>query len=359
MAASIDFSALTLNPNDVRDFGALIRKSVLNAPQIESVFNVYTGITNSDYIGLIRPTLGLIGKADGGCGAGANVAGQAPTFQKQWDLKRLRIEKHECYTDLSTNLAKFYRNTGTDISDLTNTQYLDYIASFIPDDINRMIWRKAWFDDTAADTFANGGKLKNGTDKTYFNVINGLWKQIFAITTATPTQKVAIAGAGVANNAATTATQFSTLTPDLALAAYQALVDAASPTLLAEPDLIFISTRSIAQKAARKLQSLGQDSVLQKMEGGYELSTIDGIQNLTVPFMDEVILKYFNNGTTLDNPHRILLTTKSNLGLAFEGEEMFKQINIVFSAESEKNIIRIIDAMDAKVIDDEKIMLAI
>lgn len=359
MAAAIDLSSITLTPEIVKEFNQLIKKSVLEAPTIEACFNVFTEINNNDYIGLIRPTLGLIGKADGGCGSGANVTTAAPTFQKQWLPKRLRIEKHECYTDLSTSLAKFYRNSGTNISDLTNTEYLNYIASFMPADVNRMVWRKAWFDDTLADTFANGGKLTNGTDKTYFNVLDGLWKQIFAIVAATPSQKIAMAGAGVGNTAVTTATQFSTLTPDLALSAFQALIDGATPSLLAEPDLMFIATRSVASKAARKLQSLGQDSTLEKIEAGYELTTIDGVPCLVVPIMDEIILKYFNNGTTLDSPHRILLTTKSNLGLGFEGSEMFKQMDILFDPLSEKNIIRIIDAMDAKVIDDEKIMLSI
>lgn len=359
MAASIDFSALTLNPDDVREFNKLIKKAVLEAPTLTACFNIFTGITNDNYIGLIRPTLGLIGKADAGCGSGANVTSQAPTYQKQWTPKRIRIEKHECYADLNTNLGKFYRNTGTNIADLTATEYMDFLASFIPVDVNRMIWRKAFFDDTASDTVTNGGKLTNGTDKTYFNVINGIFKQITAIVTANPTQKVAIAGAGVANGAATTATQFSTLTPDLALAAFQGLVDAAQPTLLAEPNLMFIATRSIAQKAARKLQSLGQDSVLEKMESGYELTMIDGIPCLVVPFLDETILKYYNNGTTLDNPHRIILTTKENLGLGFEGESAFDKLEIGFDFASEKNIIRIIDAIDAKVIDDDKVMLAI
>lgn len=357
--SSIDFSALTLNPDDVREFSKLLKKAVLEAPSLDACFNIFTGLVNNPHIGLIRPTLGLIGKEDAGCGSGENVEGKMATYQKQWELKRIRIEKHECYANLSTNLGKFYRNTGTNISDLTSTEYLKFIASFIPADVLRMIWRKAWFDDKAADLASAGGKLTAGTDKTYFNVIDGLWKQIMTITTANASQKIAIAGAGIGNNATTTATQFSSLTPDLALAAYQGLVDAASPTLLAEPDLMFISTRSIAQKAARKLQSLGQDSVLQKIEGGYELTKIDGIPCLVVPYFDEVILKYFNNGTKLDNPHRILLTSKANLGLGFEGEDAFTGLNIIFDEPRENNIIRIIDAMDAKIIDDEKLMLAI
>lgn len=355
MAAAINFGALTLNPDDVRQFNELIKQSVLDAPALTSGFNIFTGIRNDDYIGLIRPTLGLIGKADAGCGSGDNVSGAMATSQKQWGLKRLRIEKRECYTDLATSLAKFYRNTGTNIADLTATEYMSFLASYIPADINRMIWRKAWFDNTAADTVANSGKLTNGTDKTYFNVLDGIWKQLTTIVTADATKKVTIA----ANAQATQALQFSTLTPALALKVYQDCVDAASPTLLAEPDLMFISTRSVAQKAARELQSLGQDSVLQKIEGGYELTQIDGIPCLVVPYFDEVILKYFNNGTTLDSPHRVLLTSKANLALGFEGEEMFSQLSIVFDEASEKNIIRIIDAMDAKVIDDDKIILAI
>lgn len=353
MGAAIDLSALTFPDIAVSEFKDLLKQKVVDAPILTDIMTIYPKIVHSTEIGFIRPTLGLIGVLDAGCGGAANVTGVTAASKKKWETARISIIKDECYTDLDNNFAKFVRKEGTSISNLIGTQYFDYLLSFIPADVQKMIFRKAFFERKAVKNVSAGGTLGNGTDIKYFNTFDGIFAQLDVIMTARPTQKVPIAE----NLKATRAAQFADLTPELAYGYFTKLIDAAPSTLAAQPDRVIISTRYLASQAARYLQKQGTDTVLQRLEAGYELTYIDGVKVVVVPFMDECI-NYFTDGTKIDNPHRAIYTLVSNLAVGFGSDGGFSEVQTFFDDRSELNTIRIKDTMDSKVLDDEMILLA-
>jgi len=354
MGVAIDLSALTFGPEEVKEFSDLLKLKVVEAPVITEWCTVYPDILHNREIGFIRPTLGLMGVVDAGCDAAENVEGSTAATKKTWVPTPISIIKDTCYKDLDNNFAKYQRKQGSNISDLIGTQYFDYLLSFIPNDVNRMIFRKAWFENTAIKNVSAGGNLTNGKDVKYFNTFNGIFAQLATILTARPAQKITIT-----ENAQTTrALQYSALTPAAAYGYFTALFDAAPSTLVEQSDRICIATRGLVVKAARHLQSINTPTVLERLENGYEVTTIDGVKVLVIPFMDECLNSYFFDGTKVDSPHRAIYTLVSNLGVGFGTSSGFSEIVTMFDNWKEKNRIRIKDTMDSKVLDDEMILVA-
>jgi hypothetical protein len=79
----------------------------------------------------------------------------------------------------------------------------------------------------------------------------------------------------------------------------------------------------------------------------------------SVPLWDEWILAYENNGTKLNNPHRIVYTTKANLTIGMEGTTLFDNVNTFYDQKSRYNRIEVSDAFDAKVLNDELVQVGI
>lgn len=354
MGASIDLSALTFGVDQVREFSEMLQLKVIDAPALTEWCTVYTDIINKKEIGFIRPTLGLIGVADAGCSAAANVEGSTAATKKTWDPARISIIKDECYTELDDNFAMFVRKQGTNISDLIGTQYMDYLLSFIPNDVARMIFRKAWFEKKTIANVSAGGTLKNGVDVKYFNTYDGIFEQLAAIMTAHPEQKVTIAE----NAELTRALQYSTLTNADAYGYFSAIASKASAKLVGQPDRIIIATYDLVTRAAAYLNSINTPTIIERLENGYTVTKIDGVRVLSVPLMSEIIQTYFFNGTVEDAPHRIIYTTLSNLGVGFGSSAGFSDLQVLFNDFTEVNRIKVKDSMDSKVLDDELVLVA-
>jgi hypothetical protein len=243
------------------------------------------------------------------------------------------------------------------VNDLTNTEYFAFILDILSRDLPKMILRHAWMGNTAAaNTNASpAGVITAGVSTAYFNVIDGFFKQLATIYAATPARKTTVNG----NSQATTALQFSVLTPTLAYADLNAVIDDAPAVLAAQPDKVLLVTRSVAQKVRRHLQSLGVAYKTELMTAGLEIGEWDGIKMYTLPLWDEWIRAYESNGTKLNNPHRIVFTTISNLNLGIEGTSLFDNVNTFYDQKSRVNRIEVSDAFDAKIIDDGLLQVGI
>ena len=356
MPSIIDFSQLTFGRDQIRDMNELVVEKVLEAPLLNTFTTFYTGIKNDREIGKIAASFGLIGKAAQGCNPVADVKHLAIT-PKLWSPKRIEVILDECAADLENSIAKFARNCGIDVNDLTGTEYFAYLLDVLQKDIISMIFRYSWFGDTAAALWnaSPAGKLTTGVDPAYFNVLDGYWKQLAAIYAADPLRRTTLA----ANAEATRALQFSTLTPALALAALNQLVDDAPEVLAEQPDQIILTTKSIAQKAMRELQRLGTPFKIELQTSGIQLTEWDGIQMMVLPMWDYLIKAYQNNGTKLNSPHRALLTTKSNLAIGMECTSLFDRINSFYDQKSRINRMEASDAFDMKILNDKIVQVLI
>jgi hypothetical protein len=258
-----------------------------------------------------------------------------------------------CIDELADTLMKLAVNCGVDVFDLTKTQIFTFIQNILSKDLAKMVLRTAWFDDKAAANVPVGN-ITPGYDVGFFNVIDGFWKQFATIYGANPLQLQAMPG----NTQATYALQQSVATSLLTYNAVNALIDAAPSELAEQPDRILLVTRSVFDRLRRQLQALGtafQDYKL--MINGLEFATWDGIRIVSIPLWDQWIRAYENNGTKWNDPHRVVYSTVANLNIGFACTSAFENINSFYDPRSRYNRIEAVDAFDAKIIDDNLLMV--
>lgn len=161
-------------------------------PALNSLLTIVPGIKAKQQI-VILGLLELAGKTKSTNQCAPDVSDQTiPDIQKHWDPNQVEDRFIECWKDL---LEKFYvwgLKNGIAKPDLTGTDFADFIIERVVDALYQSIYRIAWFGDTAIANFSDGGVLTNGIDIRYFNAIDGLWKQFFAVAADFPEHYVQI-----------------------------------------------------------------------------------------------------------------------------------------------------------------------
>lgn len=356
MASTINLSALTFSADQVRSLNELVVKAVLEAPELSMFHTFQTGIKNDREIGIIPGTLGLIGKAAQGCDPTADTPTDAAVL-KTWTPKRIEVILDQCATDIAASMAKLARKLGIEVNDLTGTEYFSFLLDILSRDIPKMIFRHAWFGNTAVTNVSGSpaGYLTDGVSVDYFNIINGFFYQLAVIYAATAARKTAITG----NSQATYALQESVATAAQMYADINALVDAAPAVLTSQPDRVLLVTHSVSKRLKRQLQTLGVPYKIELATAGLEVSEWDGIKMFTIPLWDQWIRAYEDNGTKYNNPHRAVYTTVSNLNIGMEGTSLFDNVNTFYDMKSRVNRIEVSDAFDVKILDDGLLQVGI
>ena len=357
MAATVNLSALTFTADQLRQMNELMVEAVLTAPELSMFHTFQTGIRNDKEIGIAPGTLGLIGKSAQGCGTRTPESNTLTVELKKWEPKRIEVILRQCYTDLETSLAKLARNLNVQIYDLTSTEYFAFVLEILQKDIPKMVFRHLWFGDKDAANVSDSpaGVITDGISVDYFNLIDGYFLQLATIYAADANRKTSIA----ANAQATTALQFSTFSATNALDALNAVVDGAPAELTAQPDRFILCTDSVHKKARRALQALGVAYKIELQTAGLIISEWDGIKLYSIPLWDQWIRAYESNGTKLNNPHRIVYTTKSNLVAGMEGNGLFESLDVYYDKITKYNYIETVDAFDAKIMMDGLVQVGI
>lgn len=349
----LDLDLLHFTPDEVRSLNELVVTAVLKAPALSLFSDLVTGIKNDRRIGIIPGTFGLIGKAAQSCDPVPDCVTDT-AIEKTWEPRHIELILDECIDDLGDTLQKLATKNGIEIYDLTKTEIFSFMVNILSQDIQNMIFRFAWFGDQDAANFP-AGLITPGISTEYFDVIDGFWNQLYAILAADANRVTAMTG----NGQATTALQFTAQTPALTYAEVNAVIDAAVPELQMQTDRILLVTHSVAQRLHRQLQALGVAYDISLATEGLEISKWDGITMYALPLWDQYIRAYENNGTTLNYPHRVLFTSKTNLKIGIEGTSLFDRINTFYDPRSRYNRIEAVDAMDAKIIDDRLVQIGI
>ena len=198
-SAGINFETLTPQNGAVKDLAELIFLELTAEDKLGAVVTFMTGQQNGDKIGYVGKR-GRYGRAATGCDPTYD-ADQIPVNEKTWVIKAWEIAEAICYKDLEATIADHMAKNGTDKADLTDTYYLDNIVRpFFEQAILDLIIRFVFFGDTEA-----AGTLKEGVSADNFNLIDGIWKQLFMGVTAGKVHRVTVA----ANNQTTVAAQYS------------------------------------------------------------------------------------------------------------------------------------------------------
>lgn len=351
---TLNLDNLHFTADELRSLNELLVTAVLQSPSMSLLHTLVTGIKNDRRIGIIPGTFGLVGKAAQSCNPIPHCY-ELVAIEKTWEPKYLEIIIDMCVDEVQDTLMRLALNCGIDVFDLTKTQIFEFILGILTKDIEKMIFRHAWFGDQAAAN-APDGVITPGVDVTFFNVINGFFQQLAIIYTATPARQTAIAE----NTLATTNLQINSMTNLQALAYLDAVVDNAAPELTLQSDRIILVTHSIFQKAYRALQTVKAVFCdCQVLENGFTLMKWDGIPMYSIPLWDQWIMAYENNGVTLNVPNRIVYTTKSNLNIGMACNSLFENVNSFYDQRSRINRIEAVDAFDAKIYDDRLVQVGI
>lgn len=328
---------------NIRSVNELVWDYLYKHPDFNAVLAVRNDIKVNRQVGFITG-YGEVGVKDTGCNSEAQNW-SISTSQMTWTPVPIEIFFKECAAELEETLAQYDRDVNNNRYDLTGTPYAIVIAEVLLEAVVEFIWRATFFADTDAENVADGGLINDTYDVKFFNMFDGLFKQMETQITAAPAQGVAIA----ANTAATKAAQLANLTPEMAYNTLSALVDTVPMEIRDARDLQILVTQSVATAYKNYLSGInGTPQQYDNLVNGMQALYIDGIPVIPIRSWDRIIRKYYDNGTTYYKPHRALITTKSNLNVGFESPNSFREVSIKYDWNTKTTGFRILDAMDAK-----------
>lgn len=338
----INAESLTLNPREVETMSEVIFKRVYNESDLAEYHDVETGIDVSTQIAFAG-RLGLLGKKTVGCTP--NEAGGFELTEKFWTPVMEDFRLTHCQSDMPALLKLFKKSKriNPDFFDAVGTEEFGVIIAAVESALIENIHRKVWFNDTTAETIANGGVFKNGTDLGYFNSFDGLFKQIFSEVPSSAANRVAISANAGANYAG------QALAEDAALSIFEKMVTTADERLVAAEDAFILATRSLADnyRATLRNKNLGS-GFLEVVEEGRPKLYFDGIEIKVRYDWDRYIKTYQDNGTKWNLPHRAVFTTKSNIPVGTLSEEDLTKLDVFYDRTQKTNIMDAAYTLDSK-----------
>jgi len=331
---------LTFNGREIESIAEALWVDVYEKPELNQIHTVLSGIKAKDQIA-IAGLIGNVGKAAVGCPPTAD--GSIPFSEKLWDPEEIEIRLLDCWKELLPSFIAWGLANGVSKSDLTKTDYWNFVVERMADAIIEAVYRIAWFADTAEDDIAGGGNITNGVDPLYYTMIDGLWPQAIAITTATPSQYVNIAAnAGVSY-------VLQALPDGAAVSIFEDLYyEAADFRLRDKSDLMFVCTQSIADNYAKYLREQVADASYERIENGYDTLRFENIPVVPLNIFDRKIRADFDTGTVWYLPHRVLLVSKANLNIGFDDQGSFDDIAVSYDAKDKETFNDALWSMDAK-----------
>ena len=355
-SAGLNFANLTPDNGAVRDMKELIFRAVLDGEKLGNLFNVLPNQKHGAKVGFIGE-FGLVGKASQGCDPEyANTVLAAS--EKEWDIKAWEIAESICYADLEGTLASVALKSKTAVSDLTGTEYVDYVLMpRLELAIRKMLQRLAWFGDKAASNVGDGGVLAAGVNPAFFNVTDGVWKRVFAGVSANE-----IGHTNVPANAETSfANQKSKmLTAGVATGIIDNMIMDAPMALRQASNQVIYMTQSMRDALDYDLIHNNKGSELQwvALFDGITEAQYKGITLRALPIWDEIIRSYEGDGSAWNKPHRAIYTVKENLLLGLESESEIAEIEVWFEKKDKKNYIRVEDKLGTLIADENLIQVA-
>jgi hypothetical protein len=364
MSATINFSGLTLNEQEAQSASEVIFSKTFMSPEINQVHNVMTGVEMDKYIPLLG-RLGLTGKLDPGSCGNNDINGAIATSEKMWEPKLISSRLVHCQTDLP-DLLKFWKKSriAANTWEEVDGELMTFIEDQASESVKDSILRHADFGDKGASPVGDGTgdeTLTVGTDKAYFNVIDGLWAQIFAdqaLGASALTYRHSLASY---NGQATKALQNSTLVAatDACIDAMRAMYDNIAPEAFQGTNLVFQMTRSMYNNWLAFLEDKSLIFTLSQAEQ----KTSNGLAYRGIPIVvrydwDRIIRTYYDNGTTYYLPHRIILADINNIPIGTSDSESLTMLKSHFDLTTEKHYIKNAYKIDMKILVEEELASA-
>ena len=347
--AGIDLSKLTPKNGAVQDLAELIFLELAEDDKLGQLVTFMTRQENGKKLGFVGKG-GLMGKAAKGCDPEyAKTLVQAT--EKTWELNEWEIAEEICYKDLVNTIAEHFAANGSDMADLTDSDYMEKIVRPILEQaIRDLVIRLVFFGDKEA-----AGTLKDGVSADYFTLIDGIWKQLFEGVTAGKTARVNID----ANTKTTVAAQYEAMRqPGAATGVLNNLIINTPMKLRTMADRVFIVTQAFADMLALDIQENNKGSELQweSIFAGIQKTKYQGITLIAVPQFDEIIQEYLKNETNAgayDKPFRVIYGAKGNFRAGTKSADTLADLKINFDEVTRKNYIYAADTLGALVLAED------
>jgi len=344
-------SDLTFNGQEAKDIGEAVIESIFENPAVADLMTVYDGIVTKKQIPFLG-TLSKITKKDAGCGSGVS-SNNIPMTEKFWEPENLKIWLQLCAEDLLNSFWVYAQRLGMDRSDVTGTTIASFVVDRMTAAAQEDLLRIIWFNDKSAEWVDDGGVITDGVPLADYNIIDGLWKQIFAVVAGSPARYFEIAE----NSEATKSAQLL-LAQERAFKVFQGLMAGADSRLKSAPDKIIICTTTLLENYAQYLEGQGNDASFIRIENGYSTLRYRNVTIYGMDFWDRTIQSDFDNGTTYDLPHRALMTTKMNLAVGSDKLADAESFKVYYSEDTELNNFKGKYRVDAKLLQDYLIQVA-
>lgn len=345
----LDFSKLTPTNRAVESLRELIQLTVFQDENIENIVTMMGGINTGDKLGFIGD-MDDVGKVGAGCNP-TYVTPNIASAQKVWELGDWQIPLKLCYTDLENTIAQYCLKTGTDIGDITSSEYMDVIVlPKLQEAMKKMLWRISWYGDKSATG------LSAGVDADLFKSCDGIWKKLFAIGAASAGQKTAIA----ANSETTTASQKSKIREKgVATDLFDQLRADADSRISDLPGAGIFCTSSLADALAFDAKkTYGTIMPWEKLFDGIEVSMWDSTPVYKMSIFDRFTNKYQNNGTKINLPHRAVFTSPKNLLVGTQGQNPISELDIWFEKKERMNYMYSTGKLGTLIVEDDLVQVA-
>jgi hypothetical protein len=348
---------LTFNGDEIKELSEAIFESTFAKPEA-SLFHTFTpGIKAKKQIALLGRIEGLTGKGSGECDPTANGS-TIGMSEKFWDPATVSNRETECWENLKGSFFIYGTSCGIAQADLTSTDFWAFLMERMADTLIEEYYRIAWFSDLAADN-APAGNITAGIDLGYFNKIDGLWKQLFAIVTADANRKTA--GIDSRNGQATFALQEFDATDtanNVVTNTLQNMRYGSDFRLRGKEGLQYIVTQSVADQYERELTAANISFTTERLENGMTMLRSGGIEVIGFQFWDRMIRTYENDGTVYFLPHRALLTVKENTQIGTCEEANLSEMGTIYDPIKKEMHLDTGYNIDAKIIEDYLVQVA-
>lgn len=355
------FTNLSVAQKDIRDLKELIPMSIFQDENFTR-FVTLRKVQNGDPIGLIGD-LDDVGTAGASCDPTYVETGIA-NAQKRWALGDWEIPLKICYDALQGTIAEWQLKSGTEVGDLTDTEFMTYIIRpALERAMRNMIWRIGWFGDTSAANISGGGVITAGANVNLFKATDGFWKKLFAIGTANATQVTAIAAntATTGSPAAITsaAQKAAILTQGVATDIFDSMIMDADPRITADGESVILCTKALADALAYDVKKVHHQIMpWEAVFDGVKISEYGGYKIVAVSIWDRIIQAYENASTYLNKPYRAVFTNTRNLQVGTNADDLISDLDIWFDKKERRNYIYATGKIGTVVLEDSMVHLA-
>lgn len=329
---------LTLSPENIRDLRQLINVDLWRDERLQDYFRIVPA-RHGDPVGLIGKG-NPIGTA--GCGCDPEYAKFAPANTlKRWELGCWQAPLKVCWKDMEGTIAEYALKNGTPIGDLNGTQVMsEVIEPLLTDLYVDLVWRLAWFGDTAAENVSDGGVIANGIDPSLVTAVDGLWKQIYG-NGMQASRVVDVAD----NNSKGDVLQAGIPTKLIE----QMMVDANAATM-SLPNKVIYMTMAMATALEWDMRNSGCGCMpWEDRVNGVRTTKWNGIEYIALPKWDE----YIDTFEDSVSPYRAILTNRDNILIGTPSGEFVQDFDLYFDRISRNMFLYGTGKIGAMFVNDE------